>query len=711
MILLLLTVACSNRGARSSQPGIQPPEVTTTATSRAVKIFLSEPGLYRVSSRDLSNAGLEVSAEQAGQIKITHRGKPVSAWVEKDGREFAIDFYGIGSDSIYARESVYWFEVEASASNEVEIEMTAPRTPEREDMQKFQSTEPDAVIAQLLLDQNILYVPQVESGDHWLWLSLPAPNRTDLEFRLSDVAPGQAGLRLSLWAGTMAPGEPDHHIKLSINGAPVADAYLDGMGARVVDAEFSTEILRDGSNQLTIEAPGDTGVAADVVHLNSVELVFPRHPVALQEVLEFISSGGTIKFQGFRKSYSVYDITDPLQVSRVSESVEPDTPFTGISGKRYLAVGEAGIKSPDRLSLANTSPDLRAPGSGADYVGVGPAPLLQPLAPLMKLRSEQGLKTSLADVQAVYDQFTFGYPEPEAIQKFMRYAMENWVPPPKFLLLVGDASYDPRGYQTPPEANQLPTFLIQTEYGGETASDVGFVQLNDDPWPDLAIGRMPARSVEQVSELVAKTLKYEASMTSRTLEQSIVAIADGQDPSFRDDAQAFLDLFPASYERELYAPDAGVVGANQEIKKILEAGNRVVAYFGHGSVNMWGKDKLFTAVDVGQLSESERFPVVINMTCLTGLYTHPKLESLAEALLWKKEGGAVAVLAPSSLTLPIDQSFLSRALVDAMLADPQARLGEIHLRARRQVPAVTSGSLDVMRTFMLFGDPALRMGQ
>jgi hypothetical protein len=71
----------------------------------------------------------------------------------------------------------------------------------------------------------------------------------------------------------------------------------------------------------------------------------------------------------------------------------------------------------------------------------------------------------------------------------------------------------------------------------------------------------------------------------------------------------------------------------------------------------------------------------------------------------------VAVLAPSSLTLPIDQSFLSQAFVEAMIADPQARLGEIHLQARRSVPPDTSGSLDVMRTFMLFGDPALRIVQ
>ena len=97
------------------------------------------------------------------------------------------------------------------------------------------------------------------------------------------------------------------------------------------------------------------------------------------------------------------------------------------------------------------------------------------------------------------------------------------------------------------------------------------------------------------------------------------------------------------------------------------------------------------------------------MTCLTGLFTHPKAESLAETLLWDASGGAVAVLAPTSLTLPGDQSLLSHALVKAFLQNPSTPIGELLYQARRQVPTDTQGALDVMETFLLFGDPALRL--
>jgi hypothetical protein len=100
---------------------------------------------------------------------------------------------------------------------------------------------------------------------------------------------------------------------------------------------------------------------------------------------------------------------------------------------------------------------------------------------------------------------------------------------------------------------------------------------------------------------------------------------------------------------------------------------------------------------------------VLNFTCLTGLFTHPKVQSLAETLLWQADAGAVAVLAPTSLTLGGDQSFLSDALVSAFLANPTERLGDLLLKAWQAMPTGEAGARDVLQTFLLFGDPALRI--
>jgi len=73
--------------------------------------------------------------------------------------------------------------------------------------------------------------------------------------------------------------------------------------------------------------------------------------------------------------------------------------------------------------------------------------------------------------------------------------------------------------------------------------------------------------------------------------------------------------------------------------------------------------------------------------------------------------GAVAVLGPTSLTLATDQSFLSNAFVDAYLAEPGRPIGDVLLEARRQIPESLGGAQDVLQTFLLFGDPAMRLKQ
>jgi len=49
-------------------------------------------------------------------------------------------------------------------------------------------------------------------------------------------------------------------------------------------------------------------------------------------------------------------------------------------------------------------------------------------------------------VQDLYDEFSFGVKNPQALKDFFRRAQVSWQGPPKFVLLVGDASFDHRDY-------------------------------------------------------------------------------------------------------------------------------------------------------------------------------------------------------------------------------------------------------------------------
>ncbi|MCI0521421.1 MAG: C25 family cysteine peptidase [Chloroflexi bacterium] len=676
----------------------------------AALVYTSQAGVYRLDAEALRAAGLQAALDDPASLRLTWRGVEQPLWVQGEGKALTVSFYAAESESAYLRENVYWLGTGDGGSGtgdqgggereEGALEVSG--------LISAMEGRQGVCLGAAKAEENLLYQPQVSEGDHWMWQNLPAGKAQTIEISLPGAVSGPARLRLAAWGSTEAEIAPDHHLRATFNGAAAGEASWDGKGNHLIEADFNGEGLRVGVNNLTIEAPGDTGAAAEINFIDWVEIIYPRLPEAQDDRLECIGTGGALDLQGFSGPAMIVDISDPAKPELVSAAYETAAPFPAEAGRRYVFVGPQGMLQPQRLAAPQLTPDLRASGAGADYVAVGDPDLLAAVKPLLELRAGQGLKVVEAPLQAVYDQFNHGMAEPQAIQGLMQHAAANWQPAPGYLLLLGDASYDPRGYVAPAEANRLPTFLVNTEYGGETASDVGFVQINDDPWPDIAVGRIPARSSAQAALLVEKILDYEKSAASEGVA-TLTAIADGQEESFASDAQDFLDLFPEPYQATLFSPPAGVEGANLDIQTVLQQGDLLVAYFGHGSLTMWGKDKLFTVEDVGRLKSAARLPVVLNMTCLTGLFTHPKVDSMSEALLWQPDGGAVAALAPSSLTLPSDQSYLSASLAKGILAETPLTLGQIHLQARRQVPLDTPGAQDVMLTFMLFGDPALQL--
>jgi hypothetical protein len=668
----------------------QSPSVATPISNEhTIKLLIADDGMASIRLAEIGWLDVDPATVQ---VKRGSVAQPV--WIDGD----ALRFYAPLHPTRYMSETVIWLE----RGDQPGAQISAQPIALRGDLVPI-----DHYTATLRLEENHVYSPQVQDGDHWFWAQLPAPITRTIPFTLTAPAVGPAHLSIDVWASTDAPAAVDHAYRVAVNDQWLGEFTWDGQGRHTIQAAVPAGVLRESGNTLALVLPGVKGVVADITFLNWIEVHYPRQFVAQDDRLVFDSPGGLHQLSGFSGPIDVYDVTQPDRITRTR--LNSDAIFAGEAGHRYWAVGPQGYRS-GRAEAARLTPDLRDPQNAASYLVIGPDDLLEPLQPLLDWRAGQGLQTMRVPVQAITDQFGEGRIDPEAIRSFLQYAAQHWAVKPQYVLLAGDASYDTLNYTPPRQANSVPTFLVQTVFGGETASDVMFAQLDDDEQPDVAIGRVPARDAEQVRTFVEKTIAYEKNAPAGEWRSRVLAVADGQEPVFRDEAQRFLDQF-TGYQTTLVNPPAGAPQASEEIVRDLNAGSAVVGYFGHGSVTQWGKDNLFTVKDGAALQNGERLPLIINMTCLTGLFTHPKVQSLTETLLWKSEGGAVAVLAPTSLTLGSDQSFLSDAFVQALVKNPSARLGDVFLQAQRAVPAQGPGTQDVLRTFLLFGDPALKLVQ
>ena len=250
----------------------------------------------------------------------------------------------------------------------------------------------------------------------------------------------------------------------------------------------------------------------------------------------------------------------------------------------------------------------------------------------------------------------------------------------------------------------------------ETASDDWFVDVDDDGLPDLAIGRLPVRTLDQANAMVAKTVGYELEADAPWMND-VLFVADHDETAtsnaFETTSQRLESLLPQEYRRhELFSSQLDATALRQMLASQVADGRLIVNYTGHGSTNLWGfHGDLLTREDVDGWT-NPRLPFVVALNCLNGLFqgiygdegdTRAE-ESLAETLLRAPQGGAVAVWASSGVTDGAMQTLVAQELYRLIFKGSEPTLGETVAVAKRAV-----SDHDVRRSWIFFGDPALRL--
>jgi len=345
----------------------------------------------------------------------------------------------------------------------------------------------------------------------------------------------------------------------------------------------------------------------------------------------------------------------------------------------------------------------------ADIVIITHQGFIESLGPLKNLRESQGWSVALIDVQDIYDEFSFGAKNPWAVREFLHKTQTSWQGPPRFVLLVGDASFDPRNYLGLGDVDFVPTKLIDTVYL-ETASDDWFVDFNNDGLPSIPIGRIPVRTAEEAALVVFKIIAYEAAAPGTWAQQAAMIADKMEEEDSFDFARASAEvetLLPENVTAEqIFRSDGDDGTTRTRIIDSINAGKLLVNYVGHGSVEFW-RGGIFSSDDVATLTNGTRLPFFIIMNCLNGYFHDPfPTDSLAESLLRVEGGGAIAVWASSGLTEPEGQSLMNKELIPLLFDGTTRTLGEATMQAKS-----ATKDQDVRRTWILFGDPTTRFKQ
>ena len=626
------------------------------ASQAAAKLMITAEGWYRVRFSELAAAGFAPGRKLA----LFTGGVEQPIHVTDD----AIEFYGIGLDTPSAGARAYWLVNDRGTNARI-----------RRDQAKkgaFTATRTPFTVERI--ERRVFFTALTNNGDRENFFGRvinATPATQELLVEHLDRSGENATLEVVLQGASAAM----HRVQITINGVNAAVAQFAGMNRHASTIDLPLSMLAEGTNTI-----GFVALNANVSVLESVRLTYPHQLIADDDALKLSVLGGTVvTASGFTANVRAIDVTNPADPIELAPDFANGTvtvvaPETGM--RSLLLVGASRIAAPAQI-VASRPSGWNATANAADLVIIAPRSLMSAAEPLKARRDAEGIATVVVDVQDLYDEFGFGHRSPEAIRSFLL-RTRAWSRAPRYILLLGDATFDPRNYLGFGSFDLIPTKLVDT-IQMKTASDDWFIE----GIAGVSIGRLPARTLAQAQAMIAKIVARDATASGQA---NFIA-----DPSrtfdFAGSATALASLVPASSPRSI---------ATRATASSFDAS--FLAYLGHGSTDIWSAGR-FRGANAAALRNT-RLPVVAAMTCLNGYYHDASFPSFAETLLANPHGGAVAVWASSTLTAPGPQVEMAKELMRQLFAG--AALGD----AVRKAKAATSDQ-DVRRSWILFGDPSM----
>lgn len=664
---------------------------------QALRFTVHQTGIAAITMRELRGADLPFDELTPDNVSLTRDGEPVPIYVVGEDGDGTLYFYARAITNSVEMPAVYWL---------------APgrgKTMSQRDRSPTMSGVSQGTLWRHW-EENSTFHAFATGDDTWFGANVYAPD--SLEMMLTGIQPtgGPGKLTVRVWSSNQSPANPDHHMRVLLNGTELADHYWDGISQETLTIPLSTGVLERQGNRLVLDVPGDTGAAGESIYLDWVRLEYEGELNLSRGQVHFRSPAPNISLLAAGENVLAFDISEPEEpVLLLNVAVEDNTVSFAGSGpdSTYLVLNPRDALRPEITAVPEWAEPLRLPDRGADFIAILPevAGFRDALEPLLTHRRDQGLRTTAVTLQQIYDEFGHGRQTPEAIRDFLAYAYNEWQQPrPRYVLLVGDASYDVNDYTGSRNQNLLSTKLIFTQFAGYVSSDTWFTIFDESGLPTMAIGRFPAQNARQLRVMVDKTISYESN-TSSPWQSRVLLVADDE-PRF-DTASDWLadELNSQGYvTQKLYMTQNEDI--HDSIISALNHGVNLVNYVGHGGIDVWGDEAVLRGEDAVVLRNGSRLPVFTTFTCLNGVFNHPDIDALAESLLWTRGGGIVAAVAPSGRTYSAQQTPLATAFYTELLSGDSPTLGEALLHAKQSVAQEVRPS-GIMHLFNVLGDPAL----
>jgi PKD repeat protein len=728
-----------------------------------LRMRVAADGVVRLDRAALLSYGLTPDGIPLADFHLTCQGVELPLAVEGPssgafGPENAFLFYGetlnlsprpVFNGGDFTNENVYWLTVDGRAPG-LRMEIL-DGTPGRGYAQASSFIARERVETDSFFFNIYHYRP---NGDLWYFGS-PIYKNQPRTYALP--LPGYTSGPVTVETLIAALSSGTHSLQPALNGAPPATgpnpATWTGLGLSTFTWTFD-QALSPGDATLTLTVPG-TG---DYQIPDRFDVSYAR---------DFQAEGGSLDFSdpGQDARYAVPGLGSPpwiLDVSTTEAATGLALPrlvtgatFDAGSGTAtfemaqdpFVAERRVALSSAPRLpdSSESASPrDLSSPTMGADFV-ILTHPDFHPAGSDATWqeyvsRRAAAMDAEVLDIQEVYDNFSHGIFDPTAIRSFLEAAAANWDPVPRYVLLVGDATYDYKNANADPTLeNWVPTMMFEdltdSTYMGRYPSDAWYGDVSGDGFPDMAVGRLPVRSYAELEAVLEKVLAYEDQALTGSWYKTGLFLADTFTQPWEQEFEFYntylRGAFMASPWQNLhvYFHDPPYNGTDAEAcaAAIRSAWPQaaLVHYSGHSGVAFYGKNYAIltsfpsrtcgtgTCLDsdvdlLPPIAPGEApLPFVVNSSCYNSAFNEVATEALMEALVARGDGGAIGSSGfPTIAYQDEEEAFNSALFSQAFGTSKVRRTGDLVEAGRFALPSTVPRAV---LGNVLLGDPTLEL--
>lgn len=708
---------------------------------------------------------VEVPIEwQGDNDNILESGEQFSFWADGLNR-WDVDSLGRLVDVVhrYDRDNVYWLALSHDSQSAPKrlTSLSAPPQPGAVDL--FTGVE-----RARHEEENSFRISTsgfTESYYTWYWRN--QKNGLITFFNSRNAAPGlPATIDMGTWAGTGADVPP----VLRIDGARLAPAQIfqrQGEDRSTLSRFVISEFDATASYELNFEYPEPRD--SSINHLDFYTLEYHRRLDLTQGALKFAAPDTTLEANfvvANAAAANVWDLSDPQNPVEVIDAAREGTTLRfGASltkgDRRVFYVFNESSRRLPRSTAQVPIVNLHSPSISADYLAIGPKSFAQPMNDFLAYRGgKDGLQTRFIAIEDVYNSFSLGIQDPLAIRRFLKHTHTDWPgEKPSYCLLVGDGTNDYLNNTGKNSVNFVPPYIVVNEVPVSDESYVYFSDravldaegdTQDNPLPDMLIGRWPVKTAAEIAAITAKVKEYESADNLGQWRSRIMVVADDEfgerdigsvreDFHIRD-AEAIANAIAPRFDvQKIYLTEfpfdnpscynAAATGcrkptAKEAIIAGLNQGVLVFDYLGHGNPDVLAHERIFEReTDISRLVNAETPAAFLTFSCSIGFFDDPESEGMSEELLRMPSGGAVAVVSATRIAAALANADLNEVVFDLLFRRGVVGIGEAvytgklirqyfepncRLFENCNIPPCPCQN---DRGYVLFGDPAMRLGE